>query len=140
MYSIILAFFVAILWGTVPIIYKINEISYHSIIIISAITFFVSSICYFLIYHKTIITDLNKHKNNIIYIVLTSFLGLFLANLFYYNAIKNSNKISIIVSITALYPLITLILSYLILNEKISFTNIIGIIFIVIGILCLIKK
>jgi len=142
MNTIILAFFVAIFWGISPVINKIIliDVSYHTIIFISGLTFFISSLFYCYIYKKQISIDLEIHKNKIIYIVIVAFFSLFLANLFYYNAIKYTNNVAIITSITALYPLITLILSYLILNEKMSLFNLLGIILIVIGVLFLIIK
>jgi transporter family protein len=138
----IIAFIIAIIWGIIPIIHKLllNDISYHTIIIFSAITFFVASLIYSYIYYKDIYNDINKQNNKIIYIIFCAFLGLFLANILYYNALKHTNNVSIITTITALYPLVTLLLSYFILYEKISIINFIGIILIMIGIILLCIK
>jgi len=138
----IIAFIIAIIWGIIPIIHKLllNDISYHTIIIFSAITFFIASLIYSYIYYKDIYNDINKQNNKIIYIIFCAFLGLFLANILYYNALKHTNNVSIITTITALYPLVTLLLSYFILYEKISIINFIGIILIMIGIILLCIK
>jgi transporter family protein len=138
----IIAFIIAIIWGIIPIIHKLllNDISYHTIIIFSAITFFIASLIYSYIYYKDIYNDINKQNNKIIYIILCAFLGLFLANILYYNALKHTHNVSIVTTITALYPLITLLLSYFILYEKISIINFIGIILIMIGIILLMIK
>lgn len=138
----IIAFIIAIIWGINPIIHKLllNDISYHTIIIFSGITFFIASLIYSYIYYKDIYKDINKENNKIIYIIICAFLGLFLANILYYNALKYTNNVSIITTITALYPLVTLLLSYFILYEKISIINFIGIILIMIGIILLMIK
>ena len=135
------AFIVAIIWGITPIIYKsiLNDLSYHTILIFSALTFFIASIFYTFIYYKEISLDIKLYPHKLIYITLYAFIGLFISNILYHYAIKHTNNIAIIITITSIYPLITLILSYYILYEDISAHNIIGILLIIIGIVFLIK-
>ena len=135
------AFIVAIIWGISPIIYKsiLNDLSYHTVLIFSALTFFIASIFYTFIYYKEISLDIKLYPHKLIYIALYAFIGLFIANILYHYAIKHNDNIAIITTITALYPLITLVLSYYILYEDISAHNIIGILLIIIGIVFLIK-
>jgi len=135
------AFIVAIIWGITPIIYKsiLNDLSYHTILIFSALTFFIASIFYTFIYYKEISLDIKLYPHKLIYITLYAFIGLFISNILYHYAIKHTNNIAIIITITSIYPLITLILSYYILYEDISVRNIIGILLIIIGIVFLIK-
>ena len=135
------AFIVAIIWGITPIIYKsiLNDLSYHTILIFSALTFFISSIFYTFIYYKEISLDIKLYPHKLIYIALYAFIGLFISNILYHYAIKHTDNIAIIITITSIYPLITLILSYYILYEDISAHNIIGILLIIIGIVFLIK-
>lgn len=61
-----------------------------------------------------------------IFSVLTGICGT-LGMLFFLMAIKDG-KISIVVTMTALYPIITIILSYLILKEPVSIKQCIGIV------------
>lgn len=137
----IFAFIIAIIWGITPVIYKIilNDLSYHTVLIFSALTFFIASIFYTFIYYKEISSDIKIYPHKLLYIALYAFIGLFIANILYYYTIKHNDNIAIITTITALYPLITLILSYYILYEDISVHNIIGILLIIIGIVFLIK-
>jgi transporter family protein len=135
------AFIVAIIWGITPIIYKsiLNDLSYHTVLIFSALTFFIASIFYTIIYYKEISNDIKIYPHKLLYIALYAFIGLFIANILYHYAIKHTDNIAIIITITSIYPLITLILSYYILYEDISAHNIIGILLIIIGIVFLIK-
>ncbi len=139
MKSIITAFIIALLWGISPVAYKLllNDISHHTILFISGITFFIATVIYSIFNKKSIILI---KIDKIIYISLISFLTLFLGTILYYIAIKHSDNISIIISITALYPLITLICSYFILCEKIHYINVIGILLIISGIIALFYK
>ncbi len=138
----ILAFSVAILWGITPIIYKVflQDVSYNLVICISGIVFFIVSLFYSFMNYDQISKEIYIHQNKIIYIVVIAFLALFLANILYYNAIKNSENVVITTTITALYPLITLILSYFILYESITINNVIGIVLILIGLIFLFIK
>ncbi len=72
--------------------------------------------------------EINRNIFNIwiIFIVIAG-LAASLANFFFYYALSKGNA-SIIVPLTALYPLITIILSLVILKEKVTFYQTIGII------------
>ncbi len=73
--------------------------------------------------------EINKDIFNIglVFIVIAS-IASGLANLFFYSALSKGNA-SLVVPLTALYPLITIILSLVILKESLSFYQIIGIVF-----------
>jgi len=58
------------------------------------------------------------HPKGILFAVLTGVTGM-LGTLFFFYSVKNG-KVSVVVSLTALYPLITIILAYLFLREPIS--------------------
>jgi len=58
------------------------------------------------------------HPKGILYAVLTGVTGM-LGTLFFFYSVKNG-KVSVVVSLTALYPLITIILATLFLREPIS--------------------
>ena len=78
--------------------------------------------------------DLIKYKT---YIPLLAFIALFsvyIANLLYVVALQNKVNINILTIITGLYPVITIIFSYIILKEKITIKAIIGYLFIILGI------
>lgn len=63
---------------------------------------------------------------------LISGIGLALGLLFYYLALEKG-QVSIVVPLTAIYPIIPVFLGYLILNEKPSFSQWVGVILIITG-------
>ena len=73
------------------------------------------------------------HPQGILFSVLTGVAGM-AGTLFYFSAAK-SGKISVVVSMTALYPLITILLAALFLHEPISARQILGMLFALIAIL-----
>ena len=75
------------------------------------------------------------HPKGILFAVLTGIAGM-LGTLFYFTA-ASRGKISVVVSMTALYPLITIVLAAVFLREPISLTQIFGMIFAVIAIILL---
>lgn len=71
----------------------------------------------------------------IVYGLLAGILG-GLGVIFFYFAMK-TGKASVVVTLTALYPLVTLLLSYFILREAITLKQIIGILFAIFAIVLL---
>jgi drug/metabolite transporter (DMT)-like permease len=61
---------------------------------------------------------------------------LFVANVIYYYVLKD-NESSIVIALESSTPFFTLIFAYLLLNEKINFNGIIGIILIILGVICI---
>jgi transporter family protein len=76
------------------------------------------------------------HKLGITYAVLTGIIGT-LGILFFWFAVARGGRVSIVVPITALYPVIALMLAFLILKEPITIKQGIGIITALISILLL---
>jgi transporter family protein len=66
------------------------------------------------------------HAKGILFAVLTGVTGL-LGTLFYFYAVRNA-KVSVVVSLTALYPLITILLALIVLREPISLRQLLAII------------
>ncbi|MFZ5775016.1 MAG: EamA family transporter [Thermodesulfobacteriota bacterium] len=73
------------------------------------------------------------HAQGILFAVLTGVAGM-AGTLFYFSAAK-TGKISVVVSMTALYPLITILLAAVFLHEPISARQMLGMVFAVIAIL-----
>ena len=67
------------------------------------------------------------HPLGILFALLTGITGV-LGTLFYYAAASRGN-ISVVVSMTALYPIITICLAFLFLHEPLTFRQVIGMIF-----------
>ncbi len=76
---------------------------------------------------------IETHPTGAIYAILTGVTGV-LGTLFYYAAASRGN-ISVVVSMTALYPLITILLAYFILQEPISIKQIVGMFFALLAII-----
>jgi len=75
------------------------------------------------------------HPLGILYALLTGITGI-LGTLFYYAA-ASRGQISIVVSLTALYPLITILLAIIFLHETLALKQIIGLCFAVTAIVLL---
>ena len=75
------------------------------------------------------------HPKGILFAVLTGVAGM-LGTLFFLAA-ASRGKISVVVSMTALYPLITIVLAAIFLHEPVSLTQILGMIFAVAAIVLL---
>lgn len=69
----------------------------------------------------------STHPKGALFAGLTGIFGLLGALTFFYALSKG--KASIVVTMTALYPLFVIILSYLILNETITFKQMMGLVF-----------
>jgi drug/metabolite transporter (DMT)-like permease len=134
-----LAFLITFIWGISPVIVKYaihhGNIPTYLILFIQGFIFFIASLIYILIFKfNNIKDDLIKYKT---YIPLLAFIALFsvyIANLLYVVALQNKVNINILTMITGLYPVITIIFSYIILKEKITMKAIIGYLFIILGI------
>ena len=134
-----LAFLITFIWGISPVIVKYaihhGNIPTYLILFIQGFIFFIASLIYILIFKfNNIKDDLIKYKT---YIPLLAFIALFsvyIANLLYVLALQNKVNINILTIITGLYPIITIIFSYIILKEKITIKAIIGYLFIILGI------
>jgi transporter family protein len=74
-----------------------------------------------------------SHPLGVLFAILTGITGV-LGTLFYYAAASRGN-ISIVVSMTALYPLITICLAFFILHEPLTFKQIIGMVFAIVAII-----
>ena len=138
----------AFIFGLNPIIYKILQnykINNISIIFIIILLSFFISIPYLLYNnnYEIIINDINNIKKNNDFSIIT--LLFIFVTLFYlicqYNYIASLNsseyKTAISVVIISCYPIVTLILSYLLFNEIITLKQFIGIIIVFIGLFLL---
>lgn len=138
MNAVLFAFIIAIIWGLTPVVYKsiCHEVSYQCILFISAIIYFTFVMVYIYVYEfakvrKDLLLLSSKH---IFTIALTSFAGIFLANLLYFRAIEITKNINLVILITALYPVITLIFAYFLLGETLSARSLLGFALILTGI------
>jgi len=133
-YYIISAFIIAFIWGLSPVLFryiiKNQQIPVYIIIFIQAFVYFCSSVIY-IYFHKyhSMHNDLYEHKNYIPYLIIISFFSVYIANILYIYALETHVNINIIILITSLYPVITIIFAYFILQERMTINTIIGFIF-----------
>jgi drug/metabolite transporter (DMT)-like permease len=134
-----LAFLITLIWGLSPVITKYaihhGNIPTYLIIFIQAFIYCIASIIYILVFkYKNFTTDLIKYKPYIPLLAFISLFSLYIANLLYVVALQNNVNINILTIIVGLYPIITIIFSYIILKEKITLKMIGGYICIILGI------
>ena len=137
---ILLALFIAFLWGIQPVIHKylLKRVNSITIMLISSIVYLIALLIKisFSQTYNLFLGDIGKlTARDFLIICVTSLFTVFLANMIYYYILKD-NETSIIVSLIYSAPVFTLLLSYLFLKEKIDLLGIIGILLIILGVGC----
>jgi drug/metabolite transporter (DMT)-like permease len=138
-YNILIAFIIALLSGCAPIIYKHvthkANIPIHMVLLVTSVTYLVSTLLYICIFHrKTFASDVSKVKDYIGLLAVTAFFAFFLVYVAYLYILHTSKNINIVVVITALYPVVTLLVSWALFKEALSIGQLIGFTLIILGI------
>ena len=140
----LLPFYILFVEGIIPVIIKIylSLIPYELILLLSQIIGLFFIITYIFFFKPKDIKEgyINLNSKIIIIIILISFFGTFLGKIFFIKTIKENDNISIFVIIMSLYPMVTIISSYFLLNERISNKQLLGYFLIIIGIYFLLYK
>jgi drug/metabolite transporter (DMT)-like permease len=140
----LLPFYILFVEGIIPIIIKLylTLIPYELIFILLEIICLIFTITYISLFKLNDIKEgyINLNSKIIIIIILISFFGTFLGKIFFIKTIKENDNISIFVIIMSLYPMVTIISSYFLLNERISNKQLLGYFLIIIGIYFLLYK
>lgn len=139
--ALISAFIVAFIWGVQSIVlrYALKTVSQNFVLLISAITYIIA-VTFYIVFWKwkdlrdEITNILSSHPHIIPMLSLNTFVGLFLTNLIYFYAIKHTSNINIVITISALYPIVALILSSIFLKESLSPIGLLGFSMVVSGI------
>ena len=138
---ILIAICVTFIYGFSPITYKLlvidNNIKFETYLFITSIIFFFSTLIYILIFNdfnEIYSQIINFNGSLLLLIIINIFIVTFFSQILYCYVLQNIDKIHKITIIIGLYPIITLILSVLILNEKITIKTYIGFILALIGI------
>lgn len=144
---ILAALAISLFWGIAPVIYRFmmneKDVPYYIILMFSCIVYITVVIIYVMTTKNLnkIYNDLSNTKpSHIIIIVITSFLALSLSNLLYLYAIKNTSSTTLVISITSLYPIVTLLVAWLILNERINIYFVIGLVMVLCGLWIMINS
>jgi drug/metabolite transporter (DMT)-like permease len=136
---IFLSFIIAFVWGISPVLFKYilnKNIPSYIIIFVQASVYLFSSIIYIYLYkYNEIYKDLQQNIKYIPFLIIISFFSVYIANVLYIFALEKKASVNIISIIVSLAPVITIISSYFILCEKISFKVLIGFLLIFIGLM-----
>lgn len=136
---ILVALLISLIWGTSPLIYKHLLSSYNpiTIIIFSGVVYTLCIVLYGCFHMNTVLEDYNRmNGNDIWWISLSAILALFLANVLQLTVLKDANT-SVISPIIYTCPIFTLLLAYMLFNAEPNRYCVLGVIFIVVGVLCI---
>jgi drug/metabolite transporter (DMT)-like permease len=140
----LLPFLILIIEGIIPVIIKLHLtiIPYTLILVLSQILglFFICSYAFLFKSHEIIEGFSNLNLKLLTIIILIAFFGTFIGKILFLKTINDNENISIFIIIMSLYPMITIIASYYLLKEKISYRQLLGYLLIIIGISFLLYK
>jgi len=138
----LIAISLAVIYAITPITYKLlvihNNLSFETYFLLSTFILFLCSLFYSFMFHNYIdvFRELTKISPDILLLfIINIFFVSFISQILFHYAIKHTTKLSLFTIITGFYPLITMILSFLFLKEKISFKVLFGFIISMIGII-----
>jgi drug/metabolite transporter (DMT)-like permease len=133
------ALIVLFLFAINPIINKfiLRFISVKSLILFTGFAYFVvAGLCLFFLNDKTIQNDLqtlNKPANRYLWAFIIGFPIVHLITHYFYFSLIRDNKTYLATAIVACYPLLIAVFGYFILGEQVVAMDLLGILFIVIG-------
>lgn len=139
---LLIAISLAVIYAISPITYKLlvihNNISFETYLVLSTFILFICSLFYSFMFHNylDIFKEIAKINSELLLLfIINIFVVSFISQLLFHYAIKHTSRIALFTIITGFYPLITMILSLLFLNEKISFKILFGFFIAMIGIM-----
>ena len=135
-----IAIFIAFIWGSTPFLTKhvLQNIHYKSLILFESILAFSVSMIFSYYNQSEIIEDFKNINLKTVVAILLLVIAVFCVNIMYYNLIRD-HETYLISAITSIYPVIAFIISYLFLNEKITFLKALGVFLITGGVVCIVK-
>jgi uncharacterized membrane protein len=135
MHFIIVALFIALLWGIQPLLQKnlLHDISTHTILVLSNLIFTVCLVIYAYLYRQIILDDFEKLKTeHWKLLIFSAVICSFLSTIIYYDLIK-THKPSIITALTYSAPIFTMLLGEYFLKETATVNAKFGIVLVVLG-------
>jgi len=118
--------------------YMLQFISVKSLVLITGLTYIiVSTILTFFLYDKEFQKDFDtlfKNNGKYLWLIMLSFPVIHLITHYFYFSLIRDHKTYFATALVASYPLLTAVFGFLMLNETITISHIIGIAFIVSGI------
>lgn len=135
----LLSLVIILIWGTLPVLLKKLMFKYptHVVMLLSAIMFGIIGLSISMFFFQ----DIKKHVSTftkydwmtLAYIVIA---GSLFSNILYMYALKKHNS-TFVVTVTSIFPIVTLLFSALVLQEKMNRIAILGVFLVTAGIMCL---
>jgi drug/metabolite transporter (DMT)-like permease len=140
----LLPFYILVIEGLIPVIIKLylTIIPYSLILLLSQFIglLFIIGYAFFFKYHEIKEGYINLNLKIITFIILISFFGTFLAKILFLKTINDNDNINIFIIIMSLYPIVTILASYFLLKQELTYRQILGYLFVIIGIYFLLYK
>ena len=134
---------IVLIFGSIPIVTKhvLQHIQLESFIVFAYFIYFAFALLYVIVMgHEGIYSDLvTMNKNKILYPLLLLCVISSITTTYLYNKILKYNKAYLVASITSVYPVIVVILGYLVLNETVTLSHFIGVCMCIFGVILLAK-
>ena len=134
---------VSLLYSLSPILYKYigtihpYKIHTYTLLLISSSVFFGCALLCCIIHNEVVTHDVKQlfdNKHALLILILSSLLSVFIANLLYFNVLQRSNtKTYMVVALVFTAPLFTMLISYMFLQEEITYYALVGVCLIVAG-------
>jgi len=136
---LLMSLFTSFLWGLSPVIQKhlLQKFDKRSLMLFyaSANIFFITLMLSF--FNNKLYADIiSLNMYDILLISTYTFFTIFIAKLLFLEVLKYNNSHEV-AAIEGIYPFFTLILAYMLLKEKITAFGILGVIFVVLGVICI---
>lgn len=132
---------IVLIFGSIPIVtkYILQHIQLESFIVISYVFYFGLVLLYLMVMgHEDIYADLvTMNKKKLLYPLLLLCVISSIITTYLYNKLIKNYKAYLIAAITSVYPAIVVILGYLLLNETITFSHVIGVFMCIFGVFML---
>lgn len=132
------ALLAALTWGTVPIFEKIGLVKIEPLVALFYRCFgvMVGIILLGVFKGPAIKQSLHNLHTGMICLVIAGFLASFVGQIFFYHALKEGD-VSRVVPLAATFPLVSFILSIIILGENVTLAKMSGIAFVLMGVFLL---
>lgn len=136
---LLMSLFTSFLWGLSPVIQKhlLQKFDKRSLMLFyaSANIFFITLMLSF--FNNKLYADIISLNMYDIFLISTyTFFTIFIAKLLFLEVLKYNNSHEV-AAIEGIYPFFTLLLAYIFLKEKITAFGILGVIFVVLGVICI---
>jgi drug/metabolite transporter (DMT)-like permease len=136
---IYVALFIAFLWGIHPILNKIllGKFNFSTVFVLNNLVYCLAVLIFVYINYTEISKDVKKLNGHDVLILCTvALIAGFLANLLYYYVLK-SHESSLVSALVCSSPIFTLIIAHFFMKEELNGFGILGILFIVLGVVCI---